>query len=121
MRSAHSSDDLRATSRVEESADPSSSSLSPRQNSNPTSQADIDIESISSTVHISLKREGLALDELHVTQHSVLQKSSNRLQYGNLDQIKWYLVLVCVTTALFAVTVWFAQATFSVSSLDNIK
>lgn len=38
-----------------------------------------------------------------------------------LQQKKWDFVLLLVTTALFAITAWFAQSTFSVSSMANMK
>ena len=38
-----------------------------------------------------------------------------------LFQMKWDLLLLAFTAALFAVTAWFAQATFSLSSVNNLK
>jgi len=38
-----------------------------------------------------------------------------------LQDTKWNLTLLLITTALFAVTAWFAQSTFSASSVDRLR
>jgi len=38
-----------------------------------------------------------------------------------LSQTGWNTALVVLTTGVFVVTAWFAQATFSVSSVSNLK
>jgi len=49
------------------------------------------------------------------------QDPDAREKFLVLHQVKWDLLLVTITTSLFAITAWFAQATFSVSSMTNMK
>ena len=57
----------------------------------------------------------------HPVNDNPLQPSKSRGRFDAVFRTKWDLLLTVTATALFAVTVCFAQATFSASSMKRVR
>jgi hypothetical protein len=73
------------------------------------------------TPHESLNHEGEYQTNQPTNPPGQFQTRVSGRKFHVLFQTKWHLLLLTFTAALFAGTAWFAQATFSVSSVIDVK
>lgn len=62
-----------------------------------------------------------ASEDGRIPSYPETSQGSKTKQSQLMLRLKWDYFLVAVTTAIFAVTAWLAQSTFSVSSMDSMK